>query len=69
MAHSLRILAAIAIVGLLAACDSNTNLENAGIGAATGAGVAAVTGTSVATGTAIGAAAGALTNEVKKAAR
>ena len=69
MAHSLKILSVIAVAGLLAACDSNTNLQNTGIGAATGAGVAAVTGTNVVTGAAIGAAAGAVTNEVKDAVR
>lgn len=69
MARPLKLFTVVAIVGLLAACDENTNLQNAGIGAATGAGVAAVTGTNVAAGAAIGAGAGALTNEVKKAAR
>ena len=69
MARPYRLLPILAIAGLLAACDDNTNLQNAGIGAATGATVAAATGTSVAAGAAIGAGAGAVTNEVKKAVR
>jgi hypothetical protein len=69
MARPYRLIPFLFVAGLLAACDENTNLQNAGIGAATGAGVAAVTGTNVAAGAAIGAGAGALTNEVKKAAR
>ncbi len=67
MARQLKLISLAAAVGLLAACEENTNLQNAGIGAATGAGVAAVTGTSVVTGTAVGAAAGAVSNEVREA--
>lgn len=67
MARTLKLIPLVAVVGLLAACDSNSNLENAGIGAAAGAGIAAATGTNVATGAVIGGAAGALTNEVKDA--
>ncbi len=68
MGKIIKITTIVAFAGLLAACDENTNVQNAGIGAATGAGVAAVTGGDVVTGAAVGAAAGAVTNEVKKMA-
>lgn len=65
MARPVKYVALVAFVGLLAACEENSNLENAGIGAAAGAGVAAVAGTSVVTGAAVGAAAGAVSNELR----
>ncbi|MDV7145264.1 hypothetical protein R3X27_21485 [Tropicimonas sp. TH_r6] len=68
MGKIIKLTTIVAFAGLLAACDENTNVQNAGIGAATGAGVAAVTGGDVVTGAAVGAAAGAVTNEVKKMA-
>ena len=67
MARPLKLISLLAVVGLLAACEGNSNLENAAIGAGTGAGVSALTGTDLGTSVAIGAAAGALSNDVRDA--
>ncbi len=67
MARTLKIASLLAGVALLAACEGNSNLENAAIGAGAGAGVAAITGADLGTSVAVGAAAGALSNDVKDA--
>ncbi|MFD0980166.1 hypothetical protein [Tropicimonas aquimaris] len=67
MAKPIKLASLLACIALLAACEGNSNLENAAIGAGAGAGVSALTGTNLGTSVAVGAAAGALSNDARDA--
>ncbi|MFV0358311.1 hypothetical protein [Tropicimonas sp.] len=66
MVRTLKILPLIAAVGLLAACESGSDLQRAGMGAAAGAVVAGATDNDLATGALVGAAAGALSDDAAR---
>lgn len=67
MAKFCKIVALVALAGVVSACDQGTDLQRAGVGGLAGGGIAAATHGNVVEGAAIGAAAGALSDDVARA--
>lgn len=67
MANICKILAFVALAGVVSACDTGTDLQRAGVGALAGAGIASATDNNVVGGAAVGAAAGALSDDIAHA--